>query len=255
MIENLERRETVEKRPLVVGLVGCLASGKTTLSEELGRRWGIDPIQENYPANPFLEKFYEDPPEYSFKSQIFFLTSKVNQLKSIDRNRVALIDPSLTMDFIYAKTHFEMGWMNKNEWNLYQNYFYTISGKDNLVYPDMHIIVTANHADLEQRIIGRDRKYEMWILKNYPEYLEKLSDSVDEWGKKEEKDSYKIIANTSGTSGSSNVHQLADRIESHICEEFGVEAKFKLPNISPPELSGSYDPTPGLGSMAMRLHR
>ncbi len=246
-MQEIERRETLEKRPLVIGLVGCLASGKTTLSEELGQRWGIMPIQENYPANPFLEKFYEDPPEYSFKSQIFFLTSKVNQLKSIDRNKVALIDPALNMDFIYAKTHFKMGWMSENEWNLYQNVFYAIT-KRNLPYPNMHIIVTADQSDLKQRIIQRDRKYEMWILKNYPEYLEKLTESVDEWGEKEEKNSYKFIANTSGTGVSSGVHQIADRIESYICREFGADAKFKLPNISPPELSVNYDHTPGLGS-------
>jgi len=46
MTEILKGKEQLEKRTLVVGLVGCLASGKTTLSNELGQRWGIMPIEE-----------------------------------------------------------------------------------------------------------------------------------------------------------------------------------------------------------------
>lgn len=255
MVENLEGKETLERRPLVLGLVGCLASGKTTLSEELARRWGIKPVEEKYPANPFLEEFYENPPEYSFNSQVFFLTSKVEQLKGIDRNKVTLIDPSLTMDFIYAKTHFKMGWMNGNEWNLYQNLFFTLANKDSLVYPDIHIIVTADQSELKQRIVDRGRKYEMWILKNYPEYLERLSESVNEWGAKEEKGSYKFIANTSAGGLSGSVDGLANRIESHVCKEFGINTKLILPNIKPVLLTGSHDIYPGSGSESARFMR
>ncbi|EKE13220.1 MAG: hypothetical protein ACD_13C00052G0009 [uncultured bacterium] len=255
MVESIEGKETLEKKPLVIGLVGCLASGKTTLSEELARRWGIEPIEENYPANPFLEKFYKDPKEYSFKSQVFFLSSKVEQLKSIDRSKVSLIDPELNMDFIYAKTHFKMGWMNENEWNLYQNIFFTITTKDSLVYPDMHIVVAADQEELKQRIIDRGRNYEMGILKNYPEYLERLSESVHEWGMKGENNSYKFIANTSAGGSSGNVEQLADRVESHICREFGTNGKFVLPKIKPALVVENYDIFPGSGGDVSRLRR
>ena len=255
MIENLEGREKLGKKSLVIGLVGCLASGKTTLSEELARRWGIEPIEENSPANPFLEKFYEDPNKYSFKSQVFFLSSKVEQLKSIDKSKVSLIDPELNMDFIYAKTHFKMGWMNENEWNLYQNIFFTITTKDSLIYPDMHIIVTADQEELKQRIVDRGRNYEMWILKNYPEYLERLSESVNEWGMRGENNSYKFIANTSAGGSSGSVEQLADRIESHICREFGTNGKFVLPKIKPAFVLENHDIFPGSGGDVSRLRR
>lgn len=241
MNERENNKEIPQKRSLVIGLVGCLASGKTTLSAELGKRWGITPVEENYPANPFLEKFYENPPEYSFRSQVNFLISKVEQLKALDKNKVSIIDPELDMDFIYAKTHFKMGWMNENEWNLYQNIFYTITAKDNLVYPDVHVVVTTSQKEIKQRIIDRGRGYEMWILNNYPEYLEKLSDSVNEWANREEKNSFKFIAYTTKENAYGGVEHLANRIESHICSRFGINGNFIIPEIKPPKLNGSSD--------------
>lgn len=252
MIERVENKERIEKKPLVIGMVGCLASGKSTLSAELGGRWGIKPIEENYPANPFLEKFYENPPEFSFRSQIFFLTSKVEQLKVVETDKVSLFDPGLTMDFLYAKTHHKMGWMNDGEWNLYQNVFYALSGKGSLPYPDMHIVVIANQEDLRRRIIDRGRGYERWILENYPEYLENLVESVDEWSRKEEKNAYKFIANTSLEGYSGSVEALANRIESHIRLKFGPNSNYTLPNIHPSKISHIEDIFPGSNSARFR---
>lgn len=247
--------ERFQKVGLVVGMVGCLASGKTTLSTELGKRWGLTPVEENYPKNPFLEKFYANPSEFSFRSQVFFLTSKVEQLQKIDRTGASLIDPSLTMDFLYAKTHHKMGWMNDNEWRLYQDLFYALSKKETLPYPDMHIVVTTNQEDLQKRVIERNRPYEMWILKNYPDYLRHLSESVDEWSKTDQKGTYMFIANTSGDNPEENVEQLASRIESHILVQFGMKNNFVLPNIKPAYNTQGQDLFPGGVSESLRFAR
>jgi len=247
--------ERIQRFGLTIGMVGCLASGKTTLAAELGRRWGLKPVEENYPENPFLARFYENPSEFSFKSQVFFLTSKVEQLLRVEKSSVSLIDPSLTMDFIYAKTHHKMGWMNDGEWNLYQNLFNTLSQKENLRYPDMHIVVLADQQDLQKRIVERDRPYEMWILKNYPEYLAKLSDSVEEWSKEKHKDTFIFIANTSAGFPGGSVGQLADRIESHILAHFGLNGRLTLPNIKPNLGVRSEDYFPGISSESLRFAR
>lgn len=254
-MKEIGNKEVLSQKPLVIGMVGCLASGKTTLSKELGRRWGINPIEEAYPANPFLEKFYEDPPEYSLKSQVFFLTSKIEQLEKIKNVEASLIDPSLTMDYLYAKTHYKMGWMNHNEWNLYQNLFYALSGKDNLPYPDMHIVVVADQKDLEKRIVERDRPYEMWILKKYPQYLKNLSESVDEWVKESRGENYTFIANTSAEGQSSDVEGLANRIESHIQVRFALKGNYVLPKIKPPLNSRGEDSFPGKDGDSLRFIR
>lgn len=247
--------ERFQKVGLVVGMVGCLASGKTTLSAELGKRWGLTPVEENYPENPYLADFYENPPEFSFKSQVFFMSSKVEQLQNIDRSKANLIDPSLTMDFLYAKTHHKMGWMTDNEWNSYQTLFYTVTQNNKLVYPDMHVVVMANKEDLEKRIVERNRPYEMWILKNYPKYLVKLSESVEEWSKEKHRDTYVFVANTSGDGLSSSVEQIADRVESHVVVHFGLGNKFVLPRIKPSDSKQGEDLFPGKSSESLRFAR
>lgn len=255
---KIEKGERLEQRPLVVGMIGCLGSGKTTLAGELGRRWGITPIEENYPANPFLKDFYKNLSasgynEFSLKSQIFFLTSKIEQLKHVG-NHASIIDPSLVMDYCYAKTHSKLGWMSSDEWNLYQNLFYTLSGQDNLTYPDIHIAVTADLNDLQKRILSRGRDYEMSVLERCPEYLCKLDEAVLERASEEKDKSYVFIANTSGNNLKESVYQLSNRIESHIAAKF--LGKFKLPNFSVRGLQNDYqDIVPGASSESTRLQR
>lgn len=247
--------ERLQKPRLIIGILGCLGSGKTTISKELGNRWGVEPIEEDYPLNPFLAEFYENPYEYSFKSQVFFLTSKFNQLKNLNRDNVSIIDPTLDMDFIYAKTHHKMGWMSDGEWNLYQELFAAYLSRENLVYPDMHIVVSASSEDLKERIKKRNRPYEMRILKEYPEYLDKLSKSVDEWREKNKDYGFVFSTDTSVKGYTGTPQGIGDRIESHIRARFGAGSKYELPNIKPPSLSGFYDITPGLGAMSVRLKR
>ena len=257
MKESIEQNSNLEvpgKRPLIIGILGCLGSGKTTLSKELGARWGIEPLEEKFPENPFLAKFYEDPSEYSFKSQVFFLTSKVKQLRSMDTSKVSIIDPALDMDFIYAKTHHKMGWMSDGEWNLYQELFGAYISREDLTYPDMHIVVSASSEDLKKRIKKRNRPYEIWISKEYPEYLDKLSESVDEWREKNKNHGFIFSADTSVKGYTGTPQGISDRIESHICLRFGGNSTYEVPKIKPPELSVSHDITPGLGAAA-RLRR
>ncbi len=258
MQERIEKNEKLEQKPIVVGMVGCLGSGKTTLAGELGKRWGVTPIEENYPANPFLKDFYSNLSasgynKYSLKSQIFFLTSKIGQLKQIG-STVNIIDPSLVMDYCYAKTHSKLGWMSGEEWNLYQNLFYTLSDQENLKYPDVHIVVTADHGDLQKRILSRGRDYEMSVLQRCPEYLAKLDEAVLEWASEEVGKSYIFIANTFGDDLEGSINQLSNRIESHLAAKF--LGKFKLPNFPARGLQNDYqDIVPGVGSESTRLQR
>ncbi|MGA3292256.1 MAG: deoxynucleoside kinase [Candidatus Microgenomates bacterium] len=254
MKENLGGKETLIKRPLVIGFVGCLASGKTTLSGELGRRWSVTPIEEKYTENPYLAKFYASPYEYSFRCQFHFMLSKMEQLEKLDINETTtIIDPSLTMDFIYAQTHHKMGWMNDKEWNLYNTAFFALAEAKHLVYPDMHVVVSASQDDLKRRIVERGRAYELWILKNYPEYLEKLSESVEEWRQEKDNNTFKLFAYTSCGNETSSVESLANRIETYILLKFKQDNRFVLPAIPVGQNSGGVDVFHGLSGESLRL--
>lgn len=269
MKENLEGKENNQRKYLEVGFVGPIGAGKTTISEELGRRWNLNPVQENYPENPFLEKFYEDPQSNSFKSQLFFLTEKIRQLAENNPNEVRIIDPALMMDYLYAKTHHEMGWMDDPEWNTYQSAFYTLVESQKIKVPDMYIIVNADPESLKKGIKNRNRPYEMWILNNYPEYITKLSEEVRKWGAMKENGVVKLGIDSTDICENGKdpnvrlqekgneidgIDLIASRIEIRICLEFGLENKFKLPSI-PREPIKYTDHFPGASSEEMRFKR
>ena len=62
----------------IIGVVGPLGSGKTTVAELLEINWNVPsfPVkrfEEQYPQNPYLESFYDNPRKYAYPNEIFFL--------------------------------------------------------------------------------------------------------------------------------------------------------------------------------------
>jgi deoxyadenosine/deoxycytidine kinase len=252
---EIDKNEIIkEKKYLEVGFVGTIGAGKTELSGLLGKRWGIEPIEEKYPENPFLANFYNDPfaDGASFKSQFWFMTEKIEQLKKVNTNEVRIIDPSLVMDRLYAKTHHQMGYMKDEEWNLYRGVFETLTTEANITYPDMFVVVTADIDVLIQRIVDRGRPYEKWLLNN-KDYLVELQKAVEEWGKTPEKGVFKLPINTSDTP-IEEIELNAGRVEGYICREFGILGKHVLPNIPAPSVS-TQDIYVSLGNESVRFKR
>ncbi len=163
--------------------MGSVASGKSTCARLLSQSWGARWIEEDFGENPFLEKFYKDPAEYSFRSQFWFLEKKVDQLSKLDSSMAEIIDPALEMDRLYAKTQHQMGWMNKDEWNLYQDWYDVLKEKKNISEPDIYFVVNAPNDILYNRIQKRGRESEMWFLEdgNRRSYFEKLRSNVQRW--------------------------------------------------------------------------
>ena len=49
----------------------------------LAERLNAKLILENFEENPFLEKFYLNPEEYAFRTQMFFLLERYSQLQEL----------------------------------------------------------------------------------------------------------------------------------------------------------------------------
>ena len=63
-----------------VAIAGNIGAGKTTLSELLARRFGWDVHYENTESNPYLSDFYMEMKRWSFNLQVFFLSSRYQQV-------------------------------------------------------------------------------------------------------------------------------------------------------------------------------
>lgn len=174
-----ELKERLNREPATIGILGPIGSGKTTLSKILSEKLGVQRVEENFPQNPFLENFYAAPAEYSFRSQLWFLKSTIDQLTELPTNTSRILDPTNEMNYLFAKTHVDMGWMSQHEFNLYSEIYLIFKEKGHIKKPDLYICLNARPYALEDRIKKRGRPYELLMLKNYPEYLIKLGNNVN----------------------------------------------------------------------------
>ena len=53
-----------------------MGAGKSTMVEYLHHHYGFTPVYEPFMDNPYLDDFYKDMKQWSFHSQLYFLTHK-----------------------------------------------------------------------------------------------------------------------------------------------------------------------------------
>ena len=174
-----EFRERLVNEPKTIGILGPIGSGKTTLSKILSERLDVQSVEENFLQNPFLENFYDAPAEYRFRSQLWFLKSTIDQLSALTTNTSRVLDPTNEMNYLFAKTHLDMGWMSQHEFNLYTEIYSIFEEKGHIKKPDLYIILHTDMDVLVPRIRARARPSEMLMLDNYPIYLLKLSRNIN----------------------------------------------------------------------------
>ena len=66
-------------RLMYLAISGNIGSGKSSLTRMLSERYGLRPVYEPYAENPYLEDFYQDMRRYSFHSQVYFLSKRLEQ--------------------------------------------------------------------------------------------------------------------------------------------------------------------------------
>ena len=158
-----------------ISVEGVIGVGKTSLATLLSKALNGKVLLEEADENPFLPKFYEDPERFSFATQVFFLLSRYNSLKSIIHreifSKVVISDYMFAKDRIFATVN-----LKENELNLY-NKIYNLIEKD-IPYPDLVIFLQADVETLIKRIKKRGRHYEMSIS---ADYLKDLIESYNEF--------------------------------------------------------------------------
>src|SRR3979411_2679480 len=149
---------------------GNIGVGKTTLTHLLAKHFNARLILEEFADNPFLSKFYENPAQYAFPLELFFMAERYKQLKDMVHTKdlfqsITISDYLFTKCLLFAKVN-----LPEQEFHLYQKLFDIIHMQ--LVQPDILIYLHAPVNRLQQNIKKRNRSYEQAIPDAYLFHLQ-----------------------------------------------------------------------------------
>lgn len=148
-----------------ITIEGNIGAGKTTLANLLSQKLNARLILEEFAENPFLHKFYENPAQYAFPLELFFMAERYKQLKEMVHTKdmfqtVTVSDYLFTKCLLFAKVN-----LPEEEFRLYQKLFDIIHQQ--LVFPDILIYLHAPVSKLQQNIKKRNRSFEQSIPDEY----------------------------------------------------------------------------------------
>ena len=148
-----------------ITIEGNIGAGKTTLSNILSKHFNARLILEEFADNPFLPKFYENPQQYAFPLELFFMAERYKQLKDLLQTKdmfqtVTISDYLFTKCLLFAKVN-----LPNEEFRLYQKLFDIINPQ--IVQPDILIYLHTPVNKLQENIKKRNRTYEQEIPNDY----------------------------------------------------------------------------------------
>ena len=148
-----------------ITIEGNIGAGKTTLAQILSKKLNARLILEEFADNPFLSKFYENPKQYAFPVELFFMAERYKQLSELVRTKdlfqtVTVSDYLFTKCMLFAKVN-----LSDEEYRLYQKLFEILHGQ--VVQPDILIYLHMPVSRLQSNIRKRNRPYEQKIPDDY----------------------------------------------------------------------------------------
>jgi deoxyadenosine/deoxycytidine kinase len=148
-----------------ITIEGNIGAGKTTLAHLLSRHFNARLVLEAFADNPFLPKFYENPQQFAFPLELFFMAERYKQLKELIQQKdlfqnITVSDYLFTKCLLFAKVN-----LPGDEFRLYQRLFDIIHQQ--LIQPDILIYLHTPVTKLQQNIKKRARSYEQNIPDSY----------------------------------------------------------------------------------------
>lgn len=148
-----------------ITIEGNIGAGKTTLAHLLSKHYNARLILEEFADNPFLPKFYENPRQFAFPLELFFMAERFKQLKELIQQKdlfqsVTISDYLFTKCLLFAKVN-----LPDDEFRLYQRLFEIIHQQ--VIQPDILIYLHAPVNKLQDNIRKRNRTYEQKIPNEY----------------------------------------------------------------------------------------
>ena len=137
-----------------IAIEGVIGAGKTTLAKKLSEKLNSNLVLEEFEANPFLEKFYDDRKRYAFQTQMFFLINRYKQQEQL--NQEDLFSNFIVSDYIFDKDKiFAYLNLKGDEIKLYESIFPLL--QRDLRKPDLVVFLQSSVDRLMHNIKSRAR--------------------------------------------------------------------------------------------------
>ena len=148
-----------------IAIEGNIGVGKTTLANKLAESMSARLVLEEFAENPFLAKFYENPSQYAFSVELFFMAERFKQLKDFVGQQ-DLFHTTTISDYLFTKCLlFAKVTLPEDEFKLYQRLFDIMFQQ--MLQPDLLIYLHAPVSKLQENIKKRNRLYELNIKNDY----------------------------------------------------------------------------------------
>ncbi len=154
-------------RPQLISIAGNIGVGKTTLAKQLAGRFECQTLFEPYDTNPFMPEVYAGKNELALNSQLFFLTSRVEQLgrNNLADGKICISDYIFDKELIYAKAL-----LDTRQLELYEEIYQPFATK--VTTPVLVIYMQDSVQNCLERIHNRNRPYEQQIQLNFLQQLD-----------------------------------------------------------------------------------
>ena len=152
--------------PQLVSIAGIIGVGKTTLAEKLAKLLGCKLLLEAYDTNPFMADVYAGKKQFALDSQLYFLTSRTEQLNPniLAREQIAVSDYIFDKEIIYARRL-----LDNQQLGLYEKTYPPFAGQ--VASPVLVIYLQDSAQGCLKRIHRRNRPYEQKIELQFLEAL------------------------------------------------------------------------------------
>lgn len=155
---------------------GVTGVGKTSLVKIISEEFNLKPFNEMFDdENRLLHKFFHDRAKWAFPMQTNFLTNRFKQYRQAMKVGQAVMDRSIYSDKIFARMYLEYGYMNPEEYAVYNNLLNALL--DHVQPPQLLVYLRVKTDEAIRRIHRRGRPDEMEVEREYWDHLNSFYES------------------------------------------------------------------------------